>query len=259
MTSLLPALADSPLDQRAISDFLVANDHPDSGPIAIVIAAFEEADGIAEVVAALPDEVDGHATTVFVVDDGSSDATAELADHAGALTCRLPVNRGQGAALRVGYELARRCGAAIVVTTDADGQYRAEELESVVRPVLDDRADFVTGSRVLGSELTTNDFRRLGVRVFATLATVLSGRRITDTSFGMRAMRIEVPATVTLRQPQYQASELLMGLLAHGFRALEVPATMRRRSVGASKKGNDLLYGMRYARVLVGTWWRERR
>jgi hypothetical protein len=88
---------------------------------------------------------------------------------------------------------------------------------------------------------------------------VLTGHRVTDTSFGFRAMRAEIPATVTLTQPQYQSAELLVGVLRRGYRVAERPMTMRRRGHGRSKKGNNLVYGARYARVVLGTWWRERK
>jgi len=82
---------------------------------------------------------------------------------------------------------------------------------------------------------------------------------VTDTSFGFRAMRAGIPATVTLTQPQYQSAELLVGVLRRGYRVVERPMTMRRRGGGHSKKGNNLVYGARYARVVLGTWWRERK
>ena len=115
----------------------------------------------------------------------------------------------------------------------------------------------MTGSRILGRQHTHDRVRRLGVHVFAWIASAFAGRRLTDTSFGLRAMRAEVPAAVTLNQPQYQSSELLLGVLSHGFEVVEVPATMHVRAAGASKKGRNLVYGTRYARVVVGTWWRE--
>ena len=71
-------------------------------------------------------------------------------------------------------------------------------------------------------------------------------------------MRAEILGQVTLTQPQYQSSELLIGVLAKGYRVVEVPMTMRRRTEGRSKKGGNLVYGARYARVVLGTWWRER-
>jgi hypothetical protein len=97
------------------------------------------------------------------------------------------------------------------------------------------------------------------VRVFAALASLLTGRRITDTSFGLRALRADLACSLTLEEPQYQASELLLGALARGARLAEVPLTMRLRVDGGSKKGRNLVYGANYAKVMLGTWLRERR
>jgi CTP:molybdopterin cytidylyltransferase MocA len=227
-------------------------------PVAIVIAAFNEEGVIGHVAEALPATVCGLDTVVIVVSDGSNDETAAVARARGALVCEAPVNRGQGAALRLGYQLARDGGAAYIVTTDADGQYNPAEMESVLAPVVAGEADFATGSRTMGSQETRDPVRRLGVRFFAVTISVLTGQHITDTTFGLRAMRAEVTAAVRLEQPQYQASELLIGVMARGFRVVEVPATIHTRRVGKSKKGNNALYGLSFARVVVGTWWRER-
>ena len=240
-------------------------------PVSVVIAAYNEEGSVGQVVEGLPETVCGMATEVIVVADGCADATAKEADAAGALVCDVPVNRGQGAALRLGYRIAREGGARYIVTTDADGQYNPLEIESLLAPVVAGTADFVTGSRRMGSEETKDPIRRAGVRFFAALVSLLTGQRITDTTFGLRAMRAEVTGAVQLEQPQYQASELLIGVIAHGYRVLEVPATIHRRRVGESKKGqnpfyglhlpvvNNLFYGLRFSRVVVGTWWRERR
>jgi hypothetical protein len=120
-------------------------------------------------------------------------------------------------------------------------------------------ADFVTGSRKLGSQETKDLVRRMGTWVFATTISVLTGTHITDSSFGLRAMRSEVTGVVRLEQPQYQSAELLIAVLARGFRVAEVPATIHKRQVGESKKGHNAIYGLRYAGVVTGTWWRERR
>jgi glycosyltransferase involved in cell wall biosynthesis len=227
-------------------------------PVAIVIAAFNEEGAIGPVVDALPGTVAGLDTVTIVVSDGSVDSTGKEARVAGALVCDVPVNRGQGAALRLGYRLARGGGARYIVTTDADGQYNPAEIESLLAPILADEADFVTGSRKLGSEETKDPVRKLGVRVFALAISVLTGQRVSDTTFGLRAMRAEVTAAVILEQPQYQASELLIGVITHGYRVAERPATIRRRRIGKSKKGNNAFYAMRFAKVVVTTWWRER-
>jgi hypothetical protein len=245
------------VDGAVVSSFGEYYEQPRLGPVAIVIAAYNEADSIPAVLATMPDEVCGLQADVVVVDDGSSDGTEAALEHSRAFVVACPVNRGQGAALRLGYRIAREHGATYVITSDADGQYDVADLPAVLTPILEDRADFVTGSRIRGAQYTTDQVRRAGVHVFAWLATLLTGQRFTDTSFGQRAMRAEVTEAVTLNQPQYQASELLLGALSHGFRVMEVPGTMNLRSAGSTKKGRNLGYGARYALVMTGTWWRE--
>lgn len=263
---------DQVVDDAAIKVFIDAYGERATSlpPVAIVVAAYNEAGAIGPVVEALPAEVCGLATAVIVVADGCADSTAAEAAAVGALVCDVPVNRGQGAALRLGYRLAREGSAAYIVTTDADGQYNPAEIATVLAPVVAGEADFVTGSRRLGSQETKDMIRRTGVLFFAGTISLLTGQRISDTTFGLRAMRAEVTGAVELSQPQYQASELLIGVITHGYKVAEVPATIHRRRVGESKKGqnplyklhipgvNNFFYGMRFARVAYGTWWRER-
>src|SRR4029079_10319962 len=109
--------------------------------------------GLPAVLAALPRSVCGLPLDIVVVDDGSSDATVQVARASGracVVECR--ANRGQGAALRLGYRIAREHGATYVVTTDADGQYDVADLPTGLQPALDGRADFVTGSRRVGGQ-----------------------------------------------------------------------------------------------------------
>jgi len=249
-----PPLAAYPdaVDAHATKGF-----EPGLAPIVVVIAAYNEAGGIGAVLAKMPRTCAGLPVDVLVVVDGATDDTAAIARQAGATVIVAESNRGQGAALRLGYHVAARGGAQYVVTTDADGQYDNDELGALLQPILDDRADFVTGSRRLGAEDADSRLRWLGVRVFAVLASVLTRQRLTDTSFGFRAMRAELATAVTLREPQYQSSELLLGALALGARVVELPMTMRRRGDGTSKKGPGLVYGANYARVMTTTWLRE--
>ena len=212
-------------------------------------------------IAGIPSEAGGLQAEVIVVVDGARDATAARAREAGALVCDVPVNRGQGAALRLGYWLARARGAQVIVTIDADGQYEADEIARVIGPIQAGSADFVSGSRRLGTELTTDATRHAGVIVFGTLISVLIRQRITDPACGLRAMRSEVTAEVVLEQAQYQASELMISAALHGFRLAEVPTTMRDRGKHATgtKKGGNFGYGVRFARAAVHTWWRDRK
>ena len=249
-----------PAERGAVDAFLAQHPAGAGAPMAIVIPAYNEEPTVAEVVAGIPSEVSGLQTEVIVVVDGAKDATAAQATQAGALVCDVPVNRGQGAALRLGYWLARARGAQVIVTIDADGQYEADEIAAVVAPILSGNADFVSGSRRLGSELTTDATRHAGVIVFGLLISLLIRQRITDPACGLRAMRSEVTGGVVLEQPQYQASELMISAALHGFRVAEVPTTMRDRGQHATgtKKGGNFGYGVRFARAAVHTWWRDR-
>ncbi|MDX3001195.1 glycosyltransferase family 2 protein [Kribbella solani] len=250
-----PAMADYPdvVDSKAVQAFGT----PDFAPIVVVIAAYNEAGGIGPVLTNMPRACAGMSVDVLVVVDGATDDTADIARQHGAYVCVAPSNRGQGAALRLGYHLAAQGGAEYVVTTDADGQYDNSELAVLLEPILTDRADFVTGSRRLGAEDAESRLRWIGVRVFAVIASILTRRKLTDTSFGFRALRAELATAVTLREPQYQSSELLVGALAIGARVVELPMTMRRRGDGTSKKGPGLVYGANYGRVMTTTWLRE--
>ncbi len=245
------------VDARAVAEFHARYQRPTLSELVVVIAAFNEQDGLGPVLADMPKQVRGMDVDVLVVVDGATDETADVARAQGAYTCVADTNRGQGAALRLGYHLAAECGATYIVTTDADGQYDNAEMATLIGPLVDDEADFVTGSRRLGLEESDNRVRWVGVRVFAWLASLLTLRKITDTSFGFRAMRAELACSVTLTEPQYQASELLLGVLARGARLRELPMSMRLRNNGTSKKGKSLRYGANYARVMTGTWLRE--
>ncbi|HET8980195.1 MAG TPA: glycosyltransferase family 2 protein [Solirubrobacteraceae bacterium] len=247
--------------ERGAAEAFLAQHAPGAGaPLAIVIPAYNEEPTVAEVIHSIPAEAAGLRSEVIVVVDGARDATAQRAAEAGALVCDVPVNRGQGAALRLGYWLARARGAQIIVTIDADGQYEPDEIGRVITPILSGEADFVSGSRRLGNELTTDATRHAGVIVFGALISVLVRHRITDPACGLRAMRSEVTAAVTLEQPQYQASELMISAALHGFRLAEVPTTMRDRGQHATgtKKGGNLGYGVRFARAAIHTWRRDR-
>ncbi len=249
------------VERGAAEAFLATYPAGAGAPLAVVIPAYNEEPTVAPVIAGIPSEAGGLQAEVIVVVDGARDATAARAREAGALVCDVPVNRGQGAALRLGYWLARARGAQVIVTIDADGQYEAGEIARVIEPIQNGTADFVSGSRRLGTELTTDATRHAGVIVFGTLISVLIRQRVTDPACGLRAMRSEVTADVVLEQPQYQASELMISAALHGFRLAEVPTTMRDRGKQATgtKKGGNFGYGVRFARAAVHTWWRDRK
>jgi glycosyltransferase involved in cell wall biosynthesis len=248
---------DEPADVEARAEFQQRYGDTRFPPVTVIIAAYNEAENIAGVLAQIPTTAAGLDVATLVVDDGSADGTAEAARAAGAYVCAPTVNRGQGAALRLGYHLARERGAHFIATTDADGQYDAKELDLIVQPLVDGTADFVTGSRRLGLYTTDDVVRHTGVRVFARIMSLIARRRVTDTSNGFRAFRTEVLDHLILEQPQYQATELLIGVYYRGFRVLEIGTSMHQRTGGRSKKGPNLVYGYRFGRVILRTWRRE--
>jgi glycosyltransferase involved in cell wall biosynthesis len=224
-----------------------------AGRVVVLIPALNEAESIGAVVRAVPATVRGVETATVVIDDGSSDGTAERAEEAGAIVARHRVNRGGGAALRTGYELACEGGARVVVTLDADGQHLPEEMPALVAPVLEDRADLVLGSRVLGSAEPGTRARELGIALFGRMVSLLVGRRFTDVSNSYRAMTCELLSGLDLREDQFHASELLIDAVSRGARTVEVPITVASRSHGTTKKPTTLRYGMHFARAIVMT------
>ena len=252
--------ADAPANpsERAVRAF--AESHPvlSFAPVVVIIPAFNEEDAIEGVFDDLPREACGLGVDTLVVDDVSADDTAQVARNAGVYVATLDQNSGQGTALQLGYRIAREHGAQYIVTLDADGQWDPADVARLLEPILADEADFVLGSRVLGRTENEDSVRQAGVRFFAFVVRLLTGVGVTDTSSGVRVFRAEVTERVRQYQPQYQASELLVGAICNGYRIAELPVVMHKRTAGKSKKGHNVLYGLRYGRALVRTWWRDR-
>ena len=243
------------LDQ-ARADFAARYPSVRFGPVVALIAAYDEEGNIGSVLKTMPTFVGDLEVTTLVVVDGGSDGTADVARDAGVATCVLPVNLGQGAALRLGYELASAHGARYVVTLDADGQNDPAEMADMLEPLLDDTADFVIASRRLGTDGTTDRFRRAGVKVYAWALNAIAKQQLTDSSNGYRAFRIEVLDDIAphLIQDQYQTAEVVITASSRGWRITQRPTMWHPRASGSSKKGGNLVFGLNYARVILTTW-----
>jgi hypothetical protein len=226
------------------------------GKIAILIPAYNEAENIGVVLDLIPAAVCGVRTEVLVVDDGSRDGTGDVAAEHGALVARHVTNRGGGAALRTGYRLMVESGAEIVVTLDADGQHRPDEMERLVKPIVDGEVDMAHGSRVLGHADRNHFARELGIVFFNRLVSFITRTHVTDCSNGYRAVRTTVLPQLVLRQEQFHTSEFMIEAIKRGIPATEVPITVDQRLHGHSKKPAAFRYGAGFANAIVRTWLR---
>jgi glycosyltransferase involved in cell wall biosynthesis len=198
----------------------------------IVIAAYNEACVIARVIA----DVRRCGLNVVIVDDGSADATAEIAERAGAVVVRHPVNLGQGAALQTGIEFVLQRGADVIVTFDADGQHRAADIAGLIEALSEFDADFALGSRFLGRTVDLPPTRRLLLKAATAFTRLASGLDLTDTHNGLRAMTRRGACAIRIRQNRMaHASELLNQIAATGFKYVEVPVTIEYSAYSLAK------------------------
>ncbi|MDA8219852.1 MAG: glycosyltransferase family 2 protein [Dehalococcoidales bacterium] len=206
--------------------------------IVIVIPAYNEERFIGSVVLKALKFGD----TVLVVDDGSSDETAEIAAAAGAIVVQHAVNSGKGVALRTAFRKARELGADVVVTLDADGQHLPEEMAMVAAPVLRGEADIVVGSRYLERTSEVPSHRIWGHAVFNLITNGASGVTVTDSQSGYRAFSAKALTALSFHSNGFSVeSEMQFLARENGLRVAEVPITIRYRD---KPKRNVIVHGL---------------
>lgn len=226
-------------------------------PAMVLIPAYNEAKNLKALLPMIPRQIEGLPIGVLVVDDGSEDDTFRIASEMTDIcVVKNIINRGGGAALRLGYDILQKAGARYCITMDADGQHRPEDIKNLLLPIIENRYDCVIGSRILGDREKSNWLRIMGVYVFGRIVSILLGKRITDPSSGFRAFRMEAMRSIRLHEDQYHTSELIIEAVKKGLRIGEVPITILKRKYGKSKKGKDLVYGFHFARIIFKAWWR---
>jgi glycosyltransferase involved in cell wall biosynthesis len=173
---------------------------------------------------------------VLVVDDGSTDDTTRLAAAAGARVLRLPFNLGIGGAVQTGYQFALAHGFDLAVQVDGDGQHDPTEIPRLLAPILDDCADMVVGSRFAAEPGYRGTFgRRIGIRIFAGLVSLIVRQRVTDTTSGFRAVnRLGIRLFAADYPHDYPEVEATVLVFRHQLRMVEVPVRMRHRATGRS-------------------------
>lgn len=195
------------------------------GPIVyVVIPAYNEASMIGRVVR----EARAYVPHVLVVDDGSTDGTAEAAAAAGAAVVRHGINLGQGAALQTGFDYALSRAAGVIVTFDADGQHDPADIPLLLAALEKEQADIALGSRFKGRTENLERLRRLLLRLAVWYTRHESGWQVTDTHNGLRALRASAAWRIRIRQNRMaHASEIITQASRLGLRYVEVPCTVR--------------------------------
>ncbi len=198
----------------------------------VVIPAYNEATALPALLAALGREVPD--ATACVVDDGSSDATADVAARSGAVVLRLPVNLGIGGAVQAGYLLARDRSADAAVQLDGDGQHDPAEIEALLGPLRRGEADLVVGSRFLApGGFRSTAARRVGIRYLSWFLRLRCGVRVTDPTSGFRAAnRAAIQLFARAYPSDYPEPESIAVAHRAGLRVVEVPVRMRERAHG---------------------------
>ena len=190
----------------------------------IVIAAFNEGRRLLNVL----DELLPLAENVVIVDDGSPDDTTNVALTRAVWLVTHPVNLGQGAALQTGIEFALARSAEYIVTFDADGQHRPQDLRALVATLQNRPADFALGSRFLGSAEGIPTSRKVLLKLAVLFTRILSGVTLTDAHNGLRAMTRRGAERISIRFNRMEhASEIIDQIAASGLTYVEVPVTVR--------------------------------
>jgi hypothetical protein len=205
------------------------------GRIAAVVPAYNEAGAIGRVV----DEIRAFdpGIEVVVIDDASTDDTAEVAADRSATVLRLPFNVGIGGAVQTGFRFALEEGYDTAVRLDGDGQHDASELGKLLAPLERGEADLVVGSRFVedGGAYRPPLARRLGIRLFARLVSMLGGQRVTDTTSGFLALdRVGIELFAAEYPHDYPEVEATLVALRSGLRLAQVQVEMRERETGSS-------------------------
>ena len=191
-----------------------------SGKVVAVVPAFNEELAIGSVVL----QTKKHVEEVIVVDDGSTDRTAEVAGLAGAVVLKLDRNYGKAHALMEGFEFARQNGFTAGVMLDGDGQHNPDELPSLISPVLQGEADLVIGSRYLEASHATPGYRRTGQRLLDVVTNMSTDQKVTDSQSGFRALSKEAMDSLDFESKGFNIeSDMIVHFSEKGLRVKEVP------------------------------------
>jgi glycosyltransferase involved in cell wall biosynthesis len=203
--------------------------------VLIIVPAFNEEDNIQNTILDLKTNTPNY--DILVINDGSKDQTSKLAKNSGAKVIDMPINVGIGGAVQTGFIYASKNDYDIAIQFDGDGQHKAQEILPLIAPILSKESDVVIGSRFLekDNEFRSTFTRRIGIKFFELLNSVLIGQRITDNTSGFRAYNKTAIKLLANNYPEdFPEPEAVILLGKNGFKIKEIFSHMRERKGGVS-------------------------
>ncbi len=207
--------------------------------IVIGIPAYNEENNIAKILVKLQNVTN----KIIVCNDGSTDSTSEIADKMGAIVINHPKNLGYGAAIRSIFSKACELDADVLVTFDADGQHRIEDINKVLKPIECNDADIVIGSRFLDDNEKIPAYRKFGINIITKMSNITTKKKITDSQSGFRAYNKKaLQEIITSDNGMGVSTEILIKANKKSLRVIEVPITIMYE--GETSTHNPLSHGI---------------
>lgn len=200
----------------------------------VIIPAFNEEGNLEKTIKDIKDNAPDF--DYVIINDCSTDKTLEMCRRHGFSYLNLPANLGIGGAVQTGYRYAYYHGYDIAVQFDGDGQHSASHLEDMVTTLIDTESDMVIGSRFIEKEgFQSSGLRRIGIKYFTGLIKLLTGKKITDPTSGMRMVNKKLLEKFTDEYPKdYPEPESVVTILAEKYKVTEIPVVMNEREEGVS-------------------------
>ena len=206
--------------------------------ITVGLPAYNEEKNIAKIIVQLKKVAD----QIIVCDDGSTDLTSRIAESLGTIVIKHPKNLGYGSAIRSIFLKSREINSDVLVTIDADGQHKIEDVEKVVKPVIDGQTDISIGSRFLDKHDNAPKYRKLGINIITKVTNSSLSEKITDSQSGFRAYNNKVLQALTPSDSGMGIStEILIKSSNLGFKIAEVPTEIQYE--GDTSNQNPISHG----------------
>ena len=213
--------------------------------ITVGIPAYNEEKNIAKIIVELKKVAD----QIIVCNDGSTDSTSIIAESLGAIVIKHPKNLGYGSAIRSIFLKAREINSEVLVTIDADGQHKIEDVNKIIKPIVDGQADISIGSRFLDKHDNAPKYRKLGINIITKVTNSSLSEKITDAQSGFRAYNNKVLQSLTPSDSGMGIStEILIKSSNLGFKIAEVPTEIQYE--GDTSTQNPVSHG---TEVLMST------